>query len=191
MHENAELHESCEKLTLRIQENENLLRKAKDLIQNLQADLQLAKINEKQQANYQNNQEELKENIYHLQDNIKVLESENKELARMIKEKEMQIEELKNENSKLLTQNNSDKEKLLNLQQELTIAQNDRINLQEELTQSLLLLEEKTGVTQSSKKLDLQTSGGSDIQKKLEKKTNQLKEVREAFALLVFLYIKY
>ena len=42
--DNVELKESNEILRNRLKENENLLRKAKDLIQNLQADLQLAQM---------------------------------------------------------------------------------------------------------------------------------------------------
>ena len=42
--ENADLNDCCEKLRNRVKENENLLRKAKDLIQNLQADLELARM---------------------------------------------------------------------------------------------------------------------------------------------------
>ena len=42
--ENIELKDACDKQRNRMKENENLLRKAKDLIQNLQTDLQLARI---------------------------------------------------------------------------------------------------------------------------------------------------
>ncbi len=44
MQDNLEMNDACEKLRSRLKENENLLRKAKDLIQNLQADLQLTKM---------------------------------------------------------------------------------------------------------------------------------------------------
>ncbi len=134
-----------------------------------------------------------------------MLESENKELARMCREKEIDLEDYKQKNLKLITQINTDKEKLLNLQEELTMAQNDRINLQEELTQTLLLLETKTGiqpatasVLRAEKESESTPAAGAApkglgeavvqlerLGGKLDKRTAQLKEAREAFGILV------
>ena len=111
------------------------------------------------------------------------MESENKELARMCREKAIELDDYKQQTMQLINQNNAEKEKFLNLQQELTIAQNDRINLQEELTKTLLLLETKSYPIEAG-------SEASEIKKRLEKRSAQLKEAREAFGLLVFSWIK-
>jgi len=169
--ENSELKDLVEKLRNRLKENENLLRKAKDLIQNLQADLHLARMEKSSVP--EGRVAELADNLQSLQQNYKILEAENKELASMCQQKDIELEQHDQEKAILLKQLNAEKEKLLELQQELSIAQNDRIKLQEELAQNLLLLEGKEG-------------GVSDeLKKKFDKKVNQLKEAREAFGILV------
>eukprot|EP00826_Nyctotherus_ovalis_P054523 TRINITY_DN7148_c0_g1_i7.p1 TRINITY_DN7148_c0_g1~~TRINITY_DN7148_c0_g1_i7.p1 ORF type:complete len:156 (-),score=43.93 TRINITY_DN7148_c0_g1_i7:155-622(-) len=116
---------------------------------------------------------ELADTLQSLQQNYKILEAENKELASMCQQKDMEIEQHGQENAAILEQLNGEKEKLLELQQELSVAQNDRIKLQEELAQNLLLLERKEG------------GGTEELRKKFDKKVNQLKEAREAFGILV------
>ena len=157
--EKEELKDSNEDLWNRLKENENLLRKAKDLIQSLQADLQLSKIE---------NSPPIKEHFKMQQDNNIMLEAENKELAAMCQDKELELAKLREENLRLI-------EELECTREELDIARNDRVHLQEELSQSLQLLEEKD------------EADDEELKQKLQKKTIQLKEAREAFGILVFI----
>ena len=133
---------------------------------------------------------ELAEMVQVAEDKNKVLEGENRELARMCKEKESELEQCREAYGKLISESNAERENLLKLQQDLAIAQNDRVNLQEELAKTLLLLETKAGLgptpTPHKDPVFSKTKEAAEAKNKLEKRTAQLKEAHEAFSLLVW-----